>query len=395
METEIWDWEAPDWAALDTIRRSPLPFVLWPVCEKPLLAHWMDESVRRAVPRIRLLAMDRPHLVREWLAHQNLWSREIEVVSSLRGANGRAPVLLDHLPGTDARPRLETPPDLLRHWFALQQAALAARSSQVVHVDHEIQPGVWVGPAARIAGSARLQAPCWIGAHAHIGPHCRIGPDAFIGPGAFLDEDVEVRASLVCSDTYVGAHTSLEHMVAQGGFLVDLRRGAGVEILDRFVLSEMRSDRRRPGWPTRILALLCAPLLEVAAKWLAGKQPPASFSARLERGRSISLRTYPKGPLAIRRARWLREVAAGNLRLSGVLPRSEEQWQALPPDIRTALESSPPGVFALSDLYDSHSAEKPDEWLHAIFQAASPDGAGQALAGKNLWRIAWKNPVGP
>ena len=390
---ESWTLVAPDWAHLDTVWRSPLPFVLWPVCDKTLLGCWLDEAVRRGIGTVCVEAADRPHLVRGWLDQRDLWSRAIEVHSQPAGDDESERILMDGLPGSDPGTPSASPAALLRRWYDLQVEALGRRDRGSVHLDHEIREGVWAGPGARIDASAVLTAPCRVGAAARVGPGCRLGPGAFVGDGAFLDEDVEVRESIVCADTYVGAHTTLERKAAQGGLLLDFASGAAVEIADEFILRPVRPSPLRPGFAERFAAGVLAPLLEALARSVSGGRATTVLQARLGRHSEAALPVHPSGPLCLRRAAWLREVAAGRMRLSGVLPRSAADWDRLAPEVRTTLEQAPTGVFALSDLYQCHSAEDADEWTHAVFQAGSADG--QALARRNLLRIAMTTPMLP
>jgi len=391
---ESWHLIAPDWASLDTIWRSPQPFLLWPVCDKPLLAYWLDEAVRRGVPSVTIEAVDRPHLVRRWLDQRDLWSRSIVVHAQPGGGEGKECLPLRSLPGAEV-PAVESAGDLMRHWYGLQVEALRRRSSGMVHLDHEYRPGIWFGPGARASADAVFTPPCWVGSHASIGPGCRVGPQAFIGPGVFLDRDVEVVESVVCAETYVGSHTTMKRMAAQGGLLMDLERGVGVEVLDEFVLAPLGAAASVPSWAERLLAAVVALPLEAIARMAHRGAAPAETVARLTRSRSVRLRTYATGPLCLRRAGWLRHVAAGKMRLMGVLPRSEDDWAALSAEARSVLERAPAGVFALSDLYGCHSPAQPDEWMHAVFQAGAADGAGQRLARKNLFRIALTTPIEP
>ena len=71
---------APDFAALDTIWRNALPFVLWPVGSQPLLAHWLDEAVRLAFDEVQIFTADRPSDLRQFLNEGNYWSTKISVV---------------------------------------------------------------------------------------------------------------------------------------------------------------------------------------------------------------------------------------------------------------------------------------------------------------------------
>jgi len=388
-----WHLIAPDWASLDAIWRSPLPFVLWPVCEKPLLSYWLDEAVRRGVESVSIEAVDRPHLIRQWLGQRDLWSRSIDVRSQPGADDGKEILFLEGLPGTARPDSVRSAKDLMQHWYELQAEALKHRSSGMVHIDHEYRPGVWFGPGAKAAADAAFTPPCWVGSHANIGRGCRVGPHAFIGPNSFLDSDVEVEESVVCADTYVGSHTSMKRKVVQGGLLIDLIRGVAVDVEDEFVIAAMGALPSSPPWAERIVAALFAPPLEWIARTLNRKNKPIETACRLSRSRSVCLRSYASGPLCLRRSRWLRQVAAGRMRIVGVLPRSEEDWEGLSPEARSALEQAPAGVFALSDLYNCHSPKHPDEWMHALFQAGAAAGTGQWLARKAVLKIAVTNPI--
>jgi len=395
MPAAPWNLIAPDFAALDTIWRSPLPFVLWPVCEKPLLSYWLDEAVRRGISSVRIEAVDRPHLLRAWLDQRDLWSRAVEIKTGREASGEYESITMDRLPFEEPAPDVLSPAGLLDRWLELQREAIRERKSGMVHLDREIEPGVWVAPGVRLAEGVTFVAPCWIGSYARIGANCRLGPAAFVGAGSFLDDDVEVEGSIVCADTYIGSHTSLKNMAAQGGLLLDLKKGVAVEVGDSFVMGSTRADVSAPNWAGRLLAFVLSPLLCAFARLAARGQLPSESVVRLGRDRQISLLTYPAGPLCLRRAAWLRHVADGTMRWSGILPRSPVEWDRLPPEVRSALERAPAGVFALSDLYQCHSPSEPDEWTHALFQAGAADGAGKKLVRNAFFKVALTTPAEP
>jgi hypothetical protein len=387
-----WHLIAPEWAALDTIWRSPLPFLLWPVCEKPLLTYWLDEAVRQGIESISLEALDRPHLIRQWLEGSALWSRSIEVITQPGGGEGREHILIEGLPGQTHLPPVQTPKELMQRWYDLQVEALNRRSSGIIHLDHEYQPGVWFGPGAIASSNVVFTPPCWVGSHARIDAGCRVGPYAFIGRGAFLDEDVEVVESIVCADTFVGSHISLNRMAAQGGLLMDFERGVGVEVQDAFVLSSTESTTSTPSLLERLVAFALYHFLTWLAALVNHGRQPTDGIYQLSRSKMVCLRTYPKGPLCLRRAPWLQIVAEGKMKIIGVLPRSEEDWKTLSPESRSVLEQAPTGVFALSDLYGCHTAREPDEWLHAVFQAGHPNHSSAHHGWSLLLKVIFLNP---
>ena len=383
--------EAPDWGALDTVWRSPLPFVLWPVCGAPVLSYWLDEALRNGAEKVTVVAADRPHQVRAWIEKGNYWSKPVEVSPVPVSAGDARVERMDVLPGQVCGEAVDSGKSLLARWFELHPRALELRASQQLSIDREISPGVWVGPGAMVDPGATLTAPVWIGSRARVGPGCRLGPNAFIGAHSVLDEDVEVLRGVVCPETYVGAHTGLRNSATQGGLLLDWDKGVAVRIVEDFILSDLGRRGEKPRMVERLAAFVGWLCLAPVAAVIGG--PETFREVLLSSGATIRLGTRARGPLVVRRAAWLAQVAAGRLRLVGVLPRAAAEWELLEPELRAAIERSPAGVFALSDLYDCHDPSSPDEWMHAAYQAASPDGSGLRQARQALPAIARKVPI--
>ncbi len=388
-----WILVAPDWSLANVLWHNPNPFVLWPVCGKPLLGWWLDEAVRQGVRHVTVVAVDRPHNVRAWLDEGDLWSRSLEVVTTEpREAiePGTVRIEMSGLPGNaPSSPSPGTGGELLRHWLAMQSQALASRDPMGLHLDREIAPGVWVAPGCSISPEAQFTGPAWIGPCAKLGRGCHIGPHAFVGAGCMLDEDVEVQNAVVCDDTYVGRHLTVANAVVVGGMLVDLSRDVVVRIAEDFILAPL--NVRRPGWPGRIAAAILGPLLRTLARVLCGaRSTPPAFE--LPNGEIVHLAERTSGPLILRRAEWLRAVAAGKLAWSGPLPRTAVDWATLPPDVAAVLRNTSPGVLSLADLYGCHSAATPDEWLHALYQCASPEGVGRLQLRRRWLHAALLNP---
>lgn len=384
-----WALVAPDWASRDQVWKNPLPFVLWPVCGKPVLAYWLDEAVRLEAASITIFARDRPHLIRAWLDRGEYWSKKIGVIPS-DPPPGAVVHTMSGLPGSE---EAQLPEELVARWAALHRRALTVRESGALLIDREISPGVWAGPGAAIDSTAVLQAPCWIGPRARVGARCRLGPNVFVARRAVLDDDVEAEDAVVCEDTYIGRHTQLEMCAAQGGLLLNWKLGTAVNILDDFILADLGPGTLRPSPAERLLALLLwAPCVVAAALWNLRAGPARESLVRLPHG-PVTLRTRSAGPLILRRASWLGEIVRGRLRFIGILPRSDAAWSTLPPETRSLLERSPAGLLSLADLHGCHHPSEPDEWMHAAYQAGAPDGEGRRQALRAATSIALKTPL--
>jgi hypothetical protein len=386
---KTWRLLAPDWAELDTIWRNDSPFVLWPVGNQPLLAHWMDEAVRCGVEVMELYVADRPAEVRGWLEEAAYWSRRVRLIPI--GTEAQAPHdadRMDHLPGLEAPPLPHTAAALPAYWFELQKQWLGQRSREAVTIDHRHPRGGWVGPQAKIHPLARLTAPFWIGARAQIGPGCEIGPNALIAEGAILHRNVSVEHACVLPRTYLGRNTRLFHCAAAGSVLLDFRRGCRADIEDSFIMSPVIERSLRPRAFARIVALMCWALLFPLVR-LFSRSPQDRRTVRGCSGESIHLRTGRTGPLWCRRISWLRHIAIGRLRWVGILPRGKDELAQVPAELAHAFHDAPPGMFSLADIHGCHEPSDPEEWIHAAFQASAAGENARSVVRQNLWKIAW------
>jgi len=383
-----WKLLAPDWAALDTVWHSDVPFVLWPIGDQPLLAHWMDEAVRSDIELVELYVADRPAEVRAWLEEGAYWSRRIRLIP-IR-AEEQAPedvVRTDHLPGLPAPLLPDRAAALPGYWFELQKQWLGHRSLEAVTVDRLHPSGGWIGPQARIHATARLTAPFWIGRRARIGPGCEVGPNALIAEGAILDRNVTVEQACVLPRTYLGRNTGLYQAAAAGSVLLDLRRGCRVDIAEPFILGPVAA-LARPRFISRVLALLCW-LLFCPFVRLFSRDGCEGRDIRCRGGEAIALCTGRTGPLWFRRVPWLRHIAAGRLCWIGILPRGINELAQVPEESARALQNAPAGLFSLADLHGCHDPADPEEWIHATYQASAAGANAGSVVFRNLWKIAW------
>jgi hypothetical protein len=391
---KTWKLLAPDWAALDAIWRNHLPFILWPVGNQPLLAHWMDEAVRRGVDIVELYVADRPAEIRAWLGDGAYWSRQLRVIPI--SAESEAPkdaTRADHLPGLEVLHLPDTATTLPAYWFDLQKQWLARRSKEDVTIDHLDPSGGWIGPQAKIHPSVKLTAPFWIGGRARIGRGCEIGPNALIGEGAILDGNVQVEEACVLPRTYLGRNTRLFGSAAAGNMLLDFHRACSAEIGEPFIMGAVIERSLRPRTFARVVAmlgwLLLSPLFRVISR------SPDCRTVRDCSGKKFVLCTGRTGPLWVRRVPWLRHIAGGRLRWIGILPRGADEMALVPGEIAFALRDTAPGIFSLADIHGCHDPADPEEWMHAAFQASAAGENARAVVLRNLWKILWSQRTSP
>ncbi|HEX4085835.1 MAG TPA: hypothetical protein VHY22_13060 [Chthoniobacteraceae bacterium] len=380
---------APDFSALDTIWRNPLPFVLWPVGPQPLVGHWMDDAVRNGIDEVEVYVADRPAAVRLALEGGVYWSRPVKVIPIANESGAPADAeRMDRLPGMPADLFGGDARALLERWFALQKGWLQSRGDEPVAIDSRHQSGGWIGPHASVHPRAVLRAPFWIGGSAKIGEGCQVGPNAIIGENSILGQNVEIEEGCVLPNTYLGHNTRLSRSLADGNAVVDWGRGCRVDIRERFILRPVVPQVRGVGLLQRAAAFVSYCLLAPFAS-LCNRMGWTSREVRTPGGDAVRLRTGLAGPLWARRWPWLLQIALGRFGWIGILPRREEDWESVPEEVLHQLRSSRFGMFSLADLHGCHDPADPEESIHAIYQALQADSRSRILVARNLWRIAW------
>jgi hypothetical protein len=385
---------APDLSEMDTIWRNPLPFALWPVGHQSLLAHWMDEAVRQGAEEVKIFAADRPSEIRQHLDGGAYWSRKVEVVAIMEDDEAPAEAIrVLRLPRQpEPASPVSTPEELLTHWMDVQRFWLSNRDSHSVAVDVETVPAGWIGPQARVHPKATLRPPFWIGARAEIGAECVIGPDALVGAECVLDGNAQVEEAFVLPGTYLGRNTRLHLALAQGGILVDVKRGCRVDIRETFILGSVAHHRASTTVLEKAVALALFFGLAPIAKFWPG-QTWEQREAMDSSGLPFYLTHGSRGPLIIRRWPWFEQIISGQLRWFGILPRSYDEWKRYPFETAQRLKCSPPGVFSWADLQGCHEISSPDEWIHAAYQVLQKDDTVRRLLRRNVVRMALTRPA--
>ena len=248
------------------------PLALVPVMGKPLAAYWLEHLADQGIREVRILAADRPEMVRAALDGGARWGVEAEVVPAVREftvseARSRyrpkqAPdwpaepydvILMDRFPGFEQLPLF----DSYAGWMTAVQAWLPHSATRHRVGVREVQPGVWVGLRSRVADTAQLQAPCWIGENVWVGPHAKIGPYAVLENRVVVESGVEITNSLIGPDTFVGAFTEVKASLAAGNTLVNWRNCSRTTVPDAFLMCSLGQRQRRQrasNWFGRFMA---------------------------------------------------------------------------------------------------------------------------------------------
>ncbi len=318
------------------------------------------------------------------------WSRNVSVIPIAAGEKAPEDAIpIVGLPRSNRiESSLENAADLHRHWLNLNAQWLENIDDYDLRIESQRCSGGWIGPSTRINPRARLVPPYWIQGRCDIGANAVIGPNACIAENTIIDDNASVRDSIVLPGTMVGRNTSLDRVAVDGGLLIDAKRGSRVNISDAFILSDLGKRIRRTSLSERLIAMI---LFALAALIVAlSRMDWTTVEAHDGKGGELSLKTGEKGCLLTRRWHWLKEVIKGRMRLIGILPRPLEWSIEEDQELEQRLREADPGFLSLADLHDCHSANDPNEWVHASYQAFEADKNIIRLIRANFWKLAFK-----
>lgn len=352
----------PDWCALDSVRRSTIPFALWTIGDQCLLHHWLDHAVNQGIDSVHIFAADRPAAVRRILDESTLWpiKTQFTAIPSTDAAPAGA-IHVDWLPDSPAPPAPTHGWELLARAEAMERAWLDRMAGEA---DFNLMS---IGFSCKIHPAATLTPPYFIADNVFIGPDCQIGPYAVIGEGSVIAGSNLVTRSHLCAHSFVGPVTALEDCLLDGGILFNLKHQVRLEPTESHLVATLEKSTSIVPIKDRLHAL-----------WLRlrlGATRPSTHSFVTFDGR-----TLPGDPSAGlgNRAAWLPLVWKGKLPLYGVLPRTMKQLETLSEDWQNVIRHAPMGVFSYADTQGCHNPNDPEEAIHAVYQATLPDTATRA-----------------
>lgn len=214
------------------------PLALAPFLGKTALEHALAGLAADGAKRVRLETDIPTETLRSVVGQGEAWGVEIEVASAPE----------DFIEGRDSRvfrlDRLPQGPDHFlwrsyRDWHVAHQVLMPILARQRVGM-REIAPSVFVHLRSQVFANSRLMGPCWIGANVYVGPGTVVGPNSVIDDGSYIDEGSEVVGSVIGPGTYVGGFTEVRDSFAWGNQLLDLDTGSFTEVVDPFLLGELR-----------------------------------------------------------------------------------------------------------------------------------------------------------
>ncbi|MCF7763745.1 MAG: sugar transferase [Verrucomicrobia bacterium] len=369
------------------------PLALTPILGPSLLSHWLTALADRGARQITLLASDRPDQIRaavgngeRWGLHIDIQSqpRELSIQEALAQFGCDTAVLADRLPAMPDTPLFQS---VSGFFEALQKHLPTAHKHRVG--TREVSPGIWAGLGSKIDPSATLSPPCWLGEQVWIRAGATVGPGAIIEDSAIIDHDAETTACWIGPWTYTGALTRVHQSLAWSDGLLDLRSGFFIEIIDAFLMCDLRGSSgfsRQSSWLGRFAAVvvsaLTSPLLLLAAFKNRSSQKPLFEPKRAviptAMTGSASLREMHYSELNGLRGlarRWpqLWSIARGDFTWVGNRPITRSQAAQLETEFEQLWLSAPVGLVSLADAFGCGDSFDDDTRAHSSFYSVRSD----------------------
>ena len=242
------------------------------------------------------------------------------------------------------------------------------------------QDGVMLGRLSHLDASSVVDPPVSLGDHSSVHRSVRLYGPVVIGENCFIDQDTQVRDSLVLSNSYIGAGLDVKDAIVGEGLLVHPRDDLSMPIDDPLWVAPM-SLSRGVGYAqlgdsvlAALLLVLSLPLWVMAGVVASLSDGPVWGQRAVQgnrrdlRGQRREFRLWEfrlKQPV-LRALPGLLAVVTGHLRLFGAPPAPLAYAQDMP----VHLESPPAGLIAPSSLELDASAPIEEVELFEVCFAA-------------------------
>ncbi len=274
----------------------------------------MDRAVVENIENVEIYVADRPSAVRDYLNGGAYWSRNVTVIpirSDEKAPSDAVPVI--GLPRENkVHSELENPSDFSN--TGCISTKVGSRKSRSMNFALRLPSATADGSAHRQESvqSAKLVPPFWIQGKCDVGSNTVIGPNTCIGETRLSTTTQSSETRLYSLERWWGSNTQLDQVAADGGLLIDMKRGCRINILDAFILSDLGNRIRKAPLAERLFAIL---LFTLAAPIVAlSKMDWTTIEAHDGKGGGgLALKTGRSGCLLAKRWHWLKEVFKGRI----------------------------------------------------------------------------------
>jgi mannose-1-phosphate guanylyltransferase / phosphomannomutase len=235
-----------------------------------------------------------------------------------------------------------------------------------------------IGHHTVVDSDAIIKAPSFIGDYCRINSGARIAPFSVLGDGVLMDHSASIVSSVIFNDTYVGADANIEDSMVMANVMINIDVGVWTSVGDPFLLSGVNKKityRLSQKIADRVLGallfLLTSPvwIFKGISRLARGKTFFASHPlmvrdlyfdpASKDAARARNFFYFNDAGPFVERLPTLIQVILGKLRLVGVRPLKEEDFDSYQEDWKQQRFEVLDGLFTPVDAEcDANSSEE-------------------------------------
>lgn len=151
----------------------------------------------------------------------------------------------------------------LNQYYRVNMDLLRGGIQRYVSGGYSATDGSFIGRNVVTPPSVSLTPPLVIGNDCRIGALSSVGPHTVIADHVLIDQQCDVRESIILPNTYIGRNLEISGKIVCGGRIADPEDGTCMEIEDSWLVASTRSARNAKdavrgaaGWILSLLLLL-------------------------------------------------------------------------------------------------------------------------------------------
>jgi NDP-sugar pyrophosphorylase family protein len=266
----------------------------------------------------------------------------------------------------DAFNSLRTPLEL---WQA-NMDAIHGRIYDPLPSGFEGEKGLLTDIGVQIRPGFRLVAPVSLGRNSMLAQRVFVGPDVIIGNDCMVEEQSQIRESVIFDHTFIGSHSDLRRVMVDGSLVFQVDNDLATWIDDQAIIGTTIIRRSSVSYLERLIAvillLLATPvmILHALVSLFSGRHVVKREMLYMPSGRDLTGQVIYNAIEVVslqlshplwRKLPWLVQVVLGKMHLVGISPLNNEKVEY--PLWAKALIGLKPGVVNLQDVEENIGVE--------------------------------------
>lgn len=243
----------------------------------------------------------------------------------------------------------------------------------IIFPGHQTDKGIWIGNKTRIHPSVNLSPPVVIGNNCQILNRSALGNISVIGNNVIVDEDAQIKNSIIWDDTYIGSHTEVTDSIVRKNYIFNVPRRVNTYVKDNYIIGDIETKNLIPRFERLVNILLASLMLAllsplIAVLFLYHAAFPSKKFFRTEprfgayeitdlsgclQPQKIMLHFFNSRNRLLRKIPGLVHVIRGDINMVGNSLLSEVQLQSLSKEWTSSRFQTPSGLFHIWEADNS------------------------------------------